>query len=98
VTLPKGVARKGVHWIEPRLVAEVEFATWTADAIVRQASFQGLREDKDARDVVYDPKTRTAVEPTAKPKRASARPKQASKKAGTDEPQRARDGSLIFEG
>ncbi|HEY1432237.1 MAG TPA: non-homologous end-joining DNA ligase, partial [Stellaceae bacterium] len=61
--LPKGVSRKGVHWIEPRLVAEVEFADWTADAIVRQASFQGLREDKDAKDVVYDPKTRTAVEP-----------------------------------
>jgi bifunctional non-homologous end joining protein LigD len=98
VALPKGVARKGVHWIEPRLVAEVEFATWTADAIVRQASFQGLREDKDARDVVYDPKTRTAVEPAAKPKKAPVRPKQASKRARTNEPQRARDGSLIFEG
>ena len=45
---PKGVSRKGVHWIEPRLVAEVEFADWTADAILRHASFQGLREDKDA--------------------------------------------------
>ena len=99
VTLPKGVSRKGVHWIEPRLVAEVEFATWTADAILRQASFQGLREDKDATEVVYDPKTRTAVEPAAKPKKAPSRPKQsASKEAETDEPQRARDGSLIFEG
>ena len=101
VALPKGVSRKGVHWIEPRLVAEVEFATWTADAILRQASFQGLREDKDARDVVYDPKTRTAVEPAAKSKskKAPARSKQTvSKKAETDEPQRARDGSLLFEG
>jgi bifunctional non-homologous end joining protein LigD len=99
VTLPKGVSRKGVHWIEPRLIAEVEFATWTADAILRQASFQGLREDKDARDVVYDPKTRTAVEPAAKSKKAPARPKQAaSKKAEIAEPQRARDGSVIFEG
>jgi bifunctional non-homologous end joining protein LigD len=97
--LPKGVSHKGVHWIEPQLVAEVEFADWTADAIVRQASFQGLREDKDAEDVVYDPKTRTAVAPAAKPKKASARPKQtASKKAETDEAQRARDGSLMFEG
>ncbi len=99
VTLPKGVSRKGVHWIEPRLVAEVEFATWTADAILRQASFQGLREDKDARDVVYDPKTRTAVEPAAKSKKAPARPKQAaSNKAEIAEPQHARDGSGIFEG
>ncbi|MGC1887069.1 MAG: DNA ligase D [Stellaceae bacterium] len=99
VALPKGVSRKGVHWVEPRLVAEVEFATWTADAILRQASFQGLREDKDASDVVYDPKTRTTVKPAAKPKKDPARPKQAaSKEAETDEPPRARDGSLIFEG
>ena len=101
VALPKGVSRKGVHWIEPRLVAEVEFATWTADAILRQASFQGLREDKDARDVVYDPKTRTAVEPAAKSKskKVPARSKQTvSNKAETDEPQRAHDGSLLFEG
>ena len=90
--LPKGVSRKGVHWIEPQLVAEVEFADWTADAILRQASFQGLREDKDARDVVYDPKTRAAVEPAAKPKEA------ASKKEEPLEPQRARDGSVLFEG
>jgi len=97
--LPKGVSRKGVHWIEPQLVAEVEFADWTADAILRQASFQGLREDKDARDVVYDPKTRAAVEPAAKPKKAPARPKEAaSKKEEPLEPQRARDGSELFEG
>jgi bifunctional non-homologous end joining protein LigD len=99
VTLPKGISRKGVHWIEPRLVAEVEFANWTADAIVRQASFQGLREDKDASDVVYDPKTRTAVEPATKPKKAPARPKQAApKKEEPAEPQRARDGSVLVEG
>ena len=97
--LPKGVSRKGVHWIELQLVAEVEFADWTADAILRQASFQGLREDKDARDVVYDPKTRAAVEPAAKPKKAPARPKEAaSKEAEPLEPQRARDGSVLFEG
>jgi bifunctional non-homologous end joining protein LigD len=97
--LPKGVSRKGVHWIEPQLVAEVEFADWTADAILRQASFQGLREDKDAKDVVYDPKTRAAVEPAAKPKKAPARPKEAaSKKEEPLEPQRARDGSMLFEG
>jgi bifunctional non-homologous end joining protein LigD len=97
--LPKGISRKGVHWIEPRLVAEVEFANWTADAIVRQASFQGLREDKDASDVVYDPKTRTAVEPATKPEKAPERPKQAAaKKEEPAEPQRARDGSVLFEG
>jgi bifunctional non-homologous end joining protein LigD len=97
--LPKGVSRKGVHWVEPRLVAEVEFADWTADAILRQASFQGLREDKDAGDVVYDPKSRTAVEPAATRKKTPARAKRAApKEAEPVEPQRARDGSVVFEG
>jgi bifunctional non-homologous end joining protein LigD len=97
--LPKGISRKGVHWIEPQLVAEVEFADWTADAILRQASFQGLREDKDPGEVVYDPKTRAPVEAAPNIKKGSARVKQAiARKAETDEPQRARDGSLTFEG
>ncbi len=97
--LPKGVSRKGVHWIEPRLVAEVEFADWTADAILRQASFQGLREDKDPKDVVYDPKTRVAPDPAPSPKKTPARANQpAPRKTETGEPQRARDGSLTFEG
>jgi bifunctional non-homologous end joining protein LigD len=53
--LPKGVSKKGVHWIEPRLVAEIQYSRVTADAILRHASFQGLREDKNPEEVVYDP-------------------------------------------
>ena len=99
VALPKGVSRKGVHWIEPRLVAEVEFATWTADAILRQASFQGLREDKAPTEVVYDPKTRAAVERAPSPKKASARVQRpGSASVDRKAPERARDGSLAFEG
>ena len=99
VSLPKGVSRKGVHWIEPRLVGEVEFATWTADNIVRQASFQGLREDKDAREVVYDPKLGSAVaEAEAEPKKPAGRPEKIARYATNVEPQRARDGSLVFAG
>jgi bifunctional non-homologous end joining protein LigD len=44
-------AAKGAFWVRPELVAEVQFSTWTADKLVRQASFKGLREDKKAAEV-----------------------------------------------
>ena len=44
--------RKGdVIWVEPTLVAEVEFAEWTHDGRLRAPSYKGLREDKRAADV-----------------------------------------------
>jgi len=49
--VPK-VAARGVHWVTPKLVAEVAFAEFTADHAVRHASFLGLREDKEAEEVV----------------------------------------------
>ena len=51
--LPRGVSR-GVHWVKPELVAQLSFATWTRDNLVRQASFKGLREDKSAKEVVRE--------------------------------------------
>jgi bifunctional non-homologous end joining protein LigD len=52
--LPEGVRRRKIHWVKPELVAEVEFSEWTQDNILRQPSFQGLREDKVAIDVVRE--------------------------------------------
>ena len=52
---PPAEAKRGAIWVKPELVAEVNFATWTADNLVRQASFQGIREDKAAREVVREP-------------------------------------------
>ena len=46
-----GSAAKGALWVRPELVAEVQFSTWTADNLVRQASFKGLREDKKPTEV-----------------------------------------------
>jgi len=45
---------KEAVYVEPKLVAEVEFAEWTDAAIMRHPSFKGLREDKDPRDVVRE--------------------------------------------
>lgn len=49
--------RKGAIWVKPEVVAEVAFSTWTADNLVRQASFKGLREDKPAAEVVREKPT-----------------------------------------
>ncbi len=46
------VSRRGVTWLEPKLVAEIAFAEFTADGNVRHGSFLGLRADKQADEVV----------------------------------------------
>ena len=53
VAVPRADAR-GAHWVKPQLVAEIAFAEFTADGVVRHASFLGLREDKPARAVVAE--------------------------------------------
>ena len=40
-----------VHWVRPELVAEVKFLAWTEDNLLRQVVYEGLREDKPAREV-----------------------------------------------
>jgi bifunctional non-homologous end joining protein LigD len=51
---PKGADFRGVHWVEPMLVAEVVFTDWTSDGLLRHPSFQGLREDKPAAEIIRE--------------------------------------------
>ena len=46
--------RSGVHWVEPRLVAQIGFSEWTTDGMLRHPRFQGLRRDKQPADVVRE--------------------------------------------
>lgn len=54
VNPPRGFDAKGVHWVEPRLVAEVRFTEWSTAGALRHPAFVGLREDKKASDVVRE--------------------------------------------
>lgn len=46
---------KGAVFVDPLLVAEVEFTEWTAKRMLRHPVFKGLRADKDVREVVFEP-------------------------------------------
>lgn len=64
--------RRGAIWVRPELVAEVEFTEWTDEGLLRHPSFQGLREDKPAKQIVREeavsmPKgSRSARQPSKK--------------------------------
>lgn len=51
---PKDPDLREARWARPQLVGEVEFMQWTADGLIRHASFQGLREDKDPAEIVRE--------------------------------------------
>jgi bifunctional non-homologous end joining protein LigD len=54
---------RGANFVEPELVAEIEFRQWTDDRILRHSSYKGLREDKPAKDVRLElPSDSAAVE------------------------------------
>jgi len=61
--VPRTEAR-GAHWVKPSLVAEIAFAEFTADNVVRHASFLGLRGDKKAKEVVAEMPQKTPAPAT----------------------------------
>ena len=83
---PRGYEAKGAHWIRPELVAEIEFTEWTNDGTLRHPSFQGLREDKKAKDVVRERAVETedvTSKPATKSRGAKAAPKAAASRPVT---------------
>ncbi|WP_321789273.1 DNA ligase D [Paraburkholderia sp. J94] len=69
--VPAAERRANVHWVQPELVAEVRFKTWTSAGVVRQASFAGLRRDKAPESIVREPQsppvnTKSALKATSK--------------------------------
>lgn len=48
---PEPKPKEELTWLEPELVAEIKFAEWTKDNLLRQASFKGIRTDKDPREI-----------------------------------------------
>jgi bifunctional non-homologous end joining protein LigD len=82
VARPSGVG--AAHWVKPELVAQVAFSEWTTDGKMRHPSFQGLRDDKPAAEVVRElPSSVEAIaeDPprrSAKRSRGPSRPAEAS--------------------
>ncbi|MEO6294385.1 MAG: DNA ligase D [Candidatus Limnocylindria bacterium] len=64
---------KGARWVEPKLVARVEFAEWTADNLLRQAAYKGLEPDTSPRSVRREREVST-VRATAEAERAAHTP------------------------
>jgi bifunctional non-homologous end joining protein LigD len=54
--------RKDAVWLKPKLVCEIAFTDWTRDGRLRHPSFQGLREDKPAREVSRDAPSEDSTE------------------------------------
>ncbi|RUO29994.1 DNA ligase D [Aliidiomarina sedimenti] len=84
-----------VHWVKPSLIAEIEFSNWTRDGVLRHPAFQGLRDDKSAKDVKLPAAALGEAEQPAEPQdnehatktKTKSKPNSAPAKATNKRPQ-----------
>ncbi|MFY9724161.1 MAG: DNA ligase D, partial [Bryobacteraceae bacterium] len=57
------VPERGITWVEPELVCQVKFASWTPEHHLRAPVFLGLREDKRPAEVMSEEAAREPEEP-----------------------------------
>ena len=99
---PKPRAGERVVWLDPRLVAEVRFAQWTQDGLLRQPSYKGLRVDKDPQDVHREgAPARAPAAPEVESERTSPpaeAPAPAHKEGSAPMEQKTTDGRLVVAG
>ncbi len=62
-----------IHWVSPKLLCEVAFTEWTEDGRIRHPSFQGLREDKSAKEVKMETPAKATNAKSTNAKTANAK-------------------------
>ena len=83
--------RRGVKWVEPKLVVEVDFRGWTGGTLVRQGSLKGVREDKPAKQVVREVEQMPATDQAGRAAAEDRRPRPpAARKIGKIQRRRGR--------
>ena len=98
---PRGYRARGIHRVEPKLVAQVAFSDWTHDGKLRHPSFHGLREDKEPTEVIREVPARgeeTALKATKTPGDAGKSAKSPKAQSTTKPAERAtRAGKGVLE-
>lgn len=99
--IPRAEARRSdVRWVEPKTVIEAHLRGWTADGLVRQAAFKGVREDKSPQEVVREKPVTTVAGASADvvPKIAAETTKIMTKTSKTKRPSAPKSSGRRLDG